>query len=75
MTSFLNKGEVTKLKCTAEAKAQVTYAGIEYSTFTRDLHHKINSGLNVLHYLSKAYNNNSNDKGSNCIWQLLKFLI
>ena len=46
MTSFLNRGKVTKLENNVHAespenKALVTYAGIAYSTSTTDQHHRL----------------------------------
>ena len=57
MTSFLNKGKVTKLECNVDAqppetKGLVTYAGIAYSTSTTDQHY---SDLSILHYRSNVY--------------------
>ena len=50
MASFLNKGKVTNLKCTAseqfpETKVMVIYAVIAYLTSTTDQHPQIDSDL------------------------------
>ena len=46
MTSFLNKIKVTKLECNEDAQppeteALINYAGIPFSTSTRDRQHRL----------------------------------